>query len=56
MAENRFATSLEALEKSAHVPDEEQVAEIAEDPAESPVSPDALNRMRAVSIEHNFRW
>lgn len=51
-----YRISLAELECDAHVPAEEQLAEQAQAPGESPVSPDKLNRLRAMSIEHNARW
>lgn len=51
-----YRISLAELEHGAHVPLEEQVAEQSQAPGESPVSPDKLNRLRAMSIEHNARW
>jgi hypothetical protein len=58
MSEQRrdYRVSLADLERDAHVPLEDQVTEQAQAPAESPVSPDRLNRLRALSILHDGRW
>jgi hypothetical protein len=54
--ERDYRVSLAELERDAHVPLENQVTGQAEAPAESPVSPDRLNRLRAISIAHDGRW
>ncbi len=53
---SRFATSLEALEASAHVPPEEQHAEQAEAPPEDVVEASKLNRLRLLGIVGDARW
>jgi hypothetical protein len=53
--ESRFQVPLEELEASAHVPVEDQVVSVPEDPAEGPVAPEELNRARALSPIGDFR-
>jgi hypothetical protein len=47
---SRYAGSLADLEASAHVPLEQQVTELAEAPAEAPISAEDLDRQRLLGI------
>lgn len=47
---NLYAISLTALERSAHVPVEEQISEQAEPASPAPVSPAELDRQRLLGI------
>jgi hypothetical protein len=47
---SRYAGSLADLEASAHVPLERQVTELAEAPAEAPISAEELDRRRLLGI------
>jgi hypothetical protein len=51
-----YQITLAELERDAHVPVEQQVTELAQEPGEGPVSPAKLNLLRAVSILHDGRW
>ena len=47
---SRYGGSLADLEASAHVPLEQQVTELAEPPAEAPISAEELDRQRLLGI------
>lgn len=47
---NPYAVPLAALEKSVHVPVEQQVSGHPEPPAEGPLAPEDLDRLRLLSI------
>jgi hypothetical protein len=47
---DKYAMKLADLEKSAHVPVEEQVTEQAEPPPPSPLEPEELDRQRLLGI------
>ena len=49
-ASTGYAISLDALEKSAHVPLDEQVTEQAEPPPPPPIGTDELDRQRLLGI------
>lgn len=49
-ARSRYAQSLAELERSAHVPLDEQVSEQAEPPPRSPLAPEELDRQRLLGI------
>jgi len=51
-----YRVTLAELERDVHVPVQDQVAEQAQEPNESPLSEARLNMLRAVSIAHNGRW
>jgi hypothetical protein len=51
-----YRVTLAELEREVHVPIQEQVAEQAQEPGESPLSEARLNLLRTVSIAHNGRW
>lgn len=51
-----YRIRLADLERDAHVPVEDQVCEQSEAPAESPVSPDKLNRMKLLGVVGDGRW
>jgi hypothetical protein len=56
MADQDYRVRLADLERDARVPAEDRVCEQAQAPAESPVSPDKLNRMRLLGIVGDGRW
>jgi hypothetical protein len=47
---SRYAGTLADLEGSVHVPVEAQVSELAEAPAEAPISAEELDRQRLLGI------
>ena len=47
---SRYGGSLADLESSAHVPLEQQVTELAEPPAEAPISAEEQDRQRLLGI------
>jgi hypothetical protein len=47
---SKYEVSIGALEKSAHVPIDEQVTEQAEPPTTGPRSPEELDRQRLLGI------
>jgi hypothetical protein len=47
---SRYGGSLDDLEASAHVPLDQQVTELAEPPAEAPISAEELDRQRLLGI------
>ena len=55
-AQPNYEITLAELERDTHVPIQDQVAEQAQDPGESPLSEARLNLLRAVSIAHDGRW
>lgn len=53
---SRFATSLEALEASAHIPVDQQTTDIGEAPNDPPVDRAELNRLKLLGIVGDGRW
>jgi hypothetical protein len=51
-----YRVRLTDLERGAHVPVEDQVCEESQPPAESPISPDKLNRIRLLGVVGDGRW
>jgi hypothetical protein len=47
---SKYEVSLDALEKSAHVPVDEQVTEQAEPPAPAPIADEELDRQRLLGV------
>ncbi len=52
----KYRIPINDLERTAKVPIEEQNTLLDEPPAESPVSPDSLNRMKLLGIVGDGRW
>lgn len=47
---NRYAVSLDELERTAHVPVEDQIESQPEPPAPGPLAPEELDRLRLLGI------